>query len=156
MYLTSSSEKENGQTNDISSEDRQPVQVSENTEQEKAADDASSSAQEPSGEDGNVPVVYMTTEISAENLMAVYEALDTSPLCMYGTIPILLRFLKNFGRNVKATGLYFLFDIVLSALFQQYVPAGLVSRLFGNNEGFGVLMAATIGVPLYACGGGTI
>ena len=29
--------------------------------------------------------------------------------------------------------------------------------MFGEaNEGFGVLMAATIGVPLYACGGGTI
>jgi uncharacterized membrane protein YraQ (UPF0718 family) len=28
--------------------------------------------------------------------------------------------------------------------------------LFGKNEGFGVLMAATIGVPLYVCGGGTI
>lgn len=25
-----------------------------------------------------------------------------------------------------------------------------------NNRGFGVLMAATIGVPLYVCGGGTI
>ena len=69
---------------------------------------------------------------------------------------LLLRFLKNFGRNVKATGLYFFIGIVLSALFQRYVPAELVSRLFGNNEGFGVLMAATIGVPLYACGGGTI
>ena len=30
------------------------------------------------------------------------------------------------------------------------------SGLFGDNRGFGVLMAATIGVPLYACGGGTI
>ncbi len=29
-------------------------------------------------------------------------------------------------------------------------------RLFGNQKGFGVLMAATIGVPLYVCGGGTI
>ena len=27
---------------------------------------------------------------------------------------------------------------------------------FGGNEAWGVLMAATIGVPLYACGGGTI
>jgi uncharacterized membrane protein YraQ (UPF0718 family) len=26
----------------------------------------------------------------------------------------------------------------------------------GNLRGFGVLMAATIGVPLYVCGGGTI
>ena len=28
--------------------------------------------------------------------------------------------------------------------------------LFGGNEAWGVLMAATIGVPLYVCGGGTI
>lgn len=69
---------------------------------------------------------------------------------------IILRFLKNLGRNVKATGLYFLIGIVLSALFQRYVPAEAMTALFGGNEAFGVLMAATIGVPLYACGGGTI
>lgn len=69
---------------------------------------------------------------------------------------MLFRFLKNLWRNVKATGLYFLLGIVLSALFQRYVSAEAVSRLFGNNERLGVLMAATIGVPLYACGGGTI
>jgi uncharacterized membrane protein YraQ (UPF0718 family) len=67
-----------------------------------------------------------------------------------------LRFLKNFGRNVKATGLYFLIGIVLSALFQRYVPEKAFGKLFGGNKGFGVLMAATIGVPLYVCGGGTI
>lgn len=27
---------------------------------------------------------------------------------------------------------------------------------FGGSEAWGVLMASTIGVPLYACGGGTI
>lgn len=69
---------------------------------------------------------------------------------------ILFRFLKNLGRNIKATGPYFLIGIALSALFQRYVPAEWISSLFGTNEGFGVLMAATIGVPLYACGGGTI
>ena len=31
-----------------------------------------------------------------------------------------------------------------------------MARVFGGNEAWGVLMAATIGVPLYACGGGTI
>ena len=47
--------------------------------------------------------------------------------------------------------------VLLSALFQRYVPADKFAELFGkSNEGFGVLMAATIGVPLYACGGGTI
>ncbi len=69
---------------------------------------------------------------------------------------LLLRFLKNLWRNIKATGLYFLFGIVLSVIFQRYVPAEWISGLFGENEGFGVLLAATIGVPLYACGGGTI
>ena len=64
--------------------------------------------------------------------------------------------LKNLGRNVKATGWYFLAGIALSALFQRYVPADVITGLFGGNEAFGVLMAATIGVPLYACGGGTI
>ena len=67
-----------------------------------------------------------------------------------------LRFIKNLYRNIKATGLYFLIGILLSALFQRYVPADLMTRIFGGNEAFGVFMAATIGVPLYACGGGTI
>ena len=31
-----------------------------------------------------------------------------------------------------------------------------MTAAFGGNEAFGVLMAATVGVPLYACGGGTI
>ena len=36
------------------------------------------------------------------------------------------------------------------------MPSDAFGELFGQNEGFGVLLAATIGVPLYACGGGTI
>lgn len=69
---------------------------------------------------------------------------------------IFVRYIKNFGRNVRATGGYFLLGIVLTALFMRYVPAEGFARLFGRRNGFGVLMAATIGVPLYACGGGTI
>ena len=69
---------------------------------------------------------------------------------------LFLRFLKNLYRNVRATGGYFLLGIALSAIFQRYVPAEGFALLFGRNEGFGLLMAATIGVPLYVCGGGTI
>ena len=69
---------------------------------------------------------------------------------------LLIRYLLNVWRNIKATGIYFLLGILLSALFQRYVPQDLMTRLFGGNEAWGVLMAATIGVPLYACGGGTI
>ena len=68
----------------------------------------------------------------------------------------IMRLIKNIGRNLKATGPYFLLGVLLSALFQRYVPADAFAKLFVNNEGFGLLMAATIGVPLYACGGGTI
>lgn len=69
---------------------------------------------------------------------------------------LILRLVRNIGRNIRATGIWFLIGVALSAFFQRYVPAEAVSSLFGKNEGFGVLMAATIGVPLYACGGGTI
>lgn len=69
---------------------------------------------------------------------------------------LFLRFLKNLGRNIKATAPWFLLGVVLSALFQRYVPAEAFGSLFGEQEGFGLLLAATIGVPLYACGGGTI
>lgn len=61
---------------------------------------------------------------------------------------LLLRLLKNIGRNIKATGPYFLLGVLLSALFQRYVPEDLMTAAFGGNEAFGV--------PLYACGGGTI
>ena len=69
---------------------------------------------------------------------------------------ILLRLVKSIGRNIKATGPMFLLGIILSAIFQRYVPQDMMVRFFGGNEAWGVLMAATIGVPLYACGGGTI
>ena len=69
---------------------------------------------------------------------------------------LFVRYLLNLWRNVKATGLYFLLGVLLSALFQRYVPQAWMVRAFGGNEAWGVLMAATIGVPLYACGGGTI
>ena len=69
---------------------------------------------------------------------------------------LFVRYLKNLGRNIKTTGPYFLVGILLSALFQRYVPQDIMVRIFGGNKAWGVLMAATVGVPLYACGGGTI
>ena len=67
-----------------------------------------------------------------------------------------MRFLKNLGRNIRATTPWFLIGVLLSALFQRYVPSDAFAELFGEQEGFGVLLAATIGAPLYACGGGTV
>ncbi len=102
----------------------------------------------------------------AAGLMLHFFCRDRSFFCFDGFEPQpshdtnpspFLRFLFNLGRNFRATGPLFLLGVLLSALFQRYVPAGQFASLFGrNNEGFGILMAATIGVPLYACGGGTI
>ena len=69
---------------------------------------------------------------------------------------LFLRFIFNFGRNLRATGPWFLLGVILSALFQRYVPEELVGNLFGAQKRYGLLLAATIGVPLYVCGGGTI
>jgi uncharacterized membrane protein YraQ (UPF0718 family) len=77
------------------------------------------------------------------------ESRDTDP-------NMLMRLLKNIWRNVRATAGYFLVGVALSALFQRYVPADAFAGIFGSQRGFGVLLAATIGVPLYVCGGGTI
>ncbi|MDR0444580.1 MAG: permease [Treponema sp.] len=88
-----------------------------------------------------------TVSASCNEISSANRNTDPNPL---------FRFLKNFGRNIKATGLFFLAGVALSAIFQRYVPPAGFARLFGGNRGFGVLMAATIGVPLYMCGGGTI
>ena len=67
-----------------------------------------------------------------------------------------LRFLKSLFRNLKATGPAFLIGICLATLFQRYIPADAVAALFGRQRGVGLLMAASIGVPLHICGGGAI
>lgn len=80
---------------------------------------------------------------------AMPESHDTDPRP-------LVRYVKNVWRNIKVTGGYFLLGMLLAVLFQRYVPSELMTNIFGGDKAWGVLMAATIGVPLYACGGGTI
>lgn len=67
-----------------------------------------------------------------------------------------VRFLKNLGRNFKKTAPYFLLGILLAALFERYVPQESFVALFGEYKRLGIVLAATLGVPAYACGGGTI
>ena len=69
---------------------------------------------------------------------------------------LLLRYLKNVGRNLKATFPYFLGGMLLAALFSIHIPQDEFADLFGKNNGLGVLYSATLGVPLYLCGGGTV
>ena len=47
---------------------------------------------------------------------------------------LIMRLLKNIGRNIKATALWFFIGILLYALFQRYVPADSFASLFGESN----------------------
>ena len=57
---------------------------------------------------------------------------------------LFLRVLKNIWQNVNITAPYFLLGVVLTALYQRYVPVNLVARLFGKNQGLLVMIIGVI------------
>ncbi len=65
-------------------------------------------------------------------------------------------FLNDLNRAISITAPYLLIGILLTALFGRYFPQELILDLFGGNRGLGVLLSASLGVPIYVCGGGTI
>lgn len=56
-----------------------------------------------------------------------------------------LRFLKNLGRNIRATAPYFLVGVLLSALFQRYVP--LLQQWLASGMSMGSAAAFMITGP---------
>ncbi len=66
------------------------------------------------------------------------------------------KFFSDLNRAVLKTAPYLLAGILLAALFECYFPKDVIMDVFGRNKGFGVLMAASLGIPVYVCGGGTI
>lgn len=51
---------------------------------------------------------------------------------------------------------YVMLGVIVAALVKELVPMAWVERATGRGGGRGVLTGALLGVPLYACGGGTI
>jgi uncharacterized membrane protein YraQ (UPF0718 family) len=66
------------------------------------------------------------------------------------------RLLSDMNRAILKTAPYFLVGILLAALYECYFSQDIIPNLFGNHKGTGVLIAASLGVPVYVCGGGTI
>jgi hypothetical protein len=66
----------------------------------------------------------------------------------------------DFGHEVYHLGRwatkYFLLGIFAAALAKNLIPVGWIAKSFGGNQTLSVLTAVAAGVPLYACGGGTI
>jgi len=66
------------------------------------------------------------------------------------------KFFSDLFKAFRITAPYLLFGLTLTAVFDRYIPPDWISAMFGAKRGLGVLFAATLSIPLYACGGGTI
>ena len=65
-------------------------------------------------------------------------------------------FFSDLFKAFRITSVYLLIGLTLTAVFDRYIPPEWISGMFGAKRGLGVLFAASLSVPLYACGGGTI
>lgn len=73
----------------------------------------------------------------------------------------LLRYLANVGRNIRATGLWFLLGILLAAGFLYLLPHQLFFHMYDTESapaGHATMVVgmALAGIPFYVCGGGAI
>lgn len=64
--------------------------------------------------------------------------------------------LHSLRRNFEITAPYLLLGITLTVLLERYIPTTLFTAVLGDKSPFAILASASIGIPLYMCGGGTI
>jgi len=65
-------------------------------------------------------------------------------------------FLRNSAKMLQFVGFYVMFGILIGSLIEVAVPGRWIVTVFGGGGWYQVLLAALLGVPLYACGGGVI
>jgi uncharacterized protein len=65
-------------------------------------------------------------------------------------------FLKNSIKMLEFVGFYVLLGVLLGAVIEVVVPGRWIMAVFGTGGWYQLLLAALLGVPLYACGGGVI
>jgi uncharacterized protein len=65
-------------------------------------------------------------------------------------------FAMSAGKTLEFVGFYLLLGVLLGAAVEVLVPGRWILAIFGSGGWYQLLLAALLGVPLYACGGGTI
>ena len=65
-------------------------------------------------------------------------------------------FARDLLRAFQVTAPYFFVGILVTALYDRYFPRDWMMTLFGGSQAMGTLFAASLSIPLYACGGGTL
>jgi uncharacterized membrane protein YraQ (UPF0718 family) len=66
------------------------------------------------------------------------------------------RLLSQVVSLTESVGLYFVVGIIIAAAIEVFVPSAWVVKLLGEEHWYSVLVAGSLGVPFYACGGGAI
>jgi len=66
------------------------------------------------------------------------------------------RFARQVWRSFRFVAFYMVIGILVGAAIETFVPSAWILRLFDPGAWFALPLAAVLGVPLYACGGGTI
>lgn len=90
-----------------------------------------------------------------EKILFNYSGFGEKKSCNNGKKSFLV-YINDLNRGIIKTGPYFIIGIVLTALFSRYVNSNIVASVFGGNHKLGVILAASFGIPVYVCGGGTI
>jgi len=101
--------------------------------------------------------------IDQHNLVASYPN-GGDPIITNYRLPVtklkechfLPHFLKELFRLTKFVGKYFLLSIVLAAIVAVFVPPSFITKLLGKGQFLSILIATSVGIPLYVCGGGAI
>jgi uncharacterized membrane protein YraQ (UPF0718 family) len=65
-------------------------------------------------------------------------------------------FMKRYLKTLEFIGFYVVLGILIGSMIEVLVPPNWVQFVFQSNIYVAVLIAALLGVPLYACGGGAI
>jgi uncharacterized protein len=65
-------------------------------------------------------------------------------------------FAKNCWKMLEFVGFYVILGALLGAIVEVLVPGRWIMAVFGSRGWYHVLLAALLGVPLSACGGGVI
>jgi len=65
-------------------------------------------------------------------------------------------FFKNSGKTLRYVGSYVVLGVLLASIIEVLVPGRWVMAIFGGSGWYRILLAALLGVPLSACGGGVI
>jgi uncharacterized protein len=65
-------------------------------------------------------------------------------------------FLASVYKTLEFVGFYVMLGIIMGSAIEVLVPGRWIMAAFGTGGWFQILLAAILGVPLYACGGGVI